>query len=266
MRPLDDPSWHLQFQSDRYEGQGSYVNIGWYWARPTEITKQFFRRAQTRWVDKHEWDQGVVNLIRLEMIDEGLLDFPKSIVVSLVQYKATLLFDWEAIFIDTDLIDEMNKVGIIVHYTGIWAERKIFMAKHFGHWNNKTYYAESPLLLQPVNISGTSSEIFQKMVRAANIANLCGRTFMFPFVVNERLPDSTWRLEAPHWTSEIGDIMRVGPWVESTYLRNRRGHNSTELSEETILGPRDIIWNYASQPIVDACVTSKSELLKLDFA
>ena len=206
-----------------------------------------------------------MNAIRWEMIREGSFDFPKSIVLPLADYKATGFFDWQPISVDTELINKMNREGVIVHYTWLLHERKEFMAKLFGHWNNVTYYNVPPPLLSPINIAGTRSEIFQQIIRAANIAKLCGRTFMFPFLINETLPDLTWRMVPPHRTGDVDDVMRIGPWVEGTFLHNRRNYNLTELSETTVLGPRDLIDNYASQPVIDTCFSSNVELFKVDF-
>jgi hypothetical protein len=267
MRPLEDTTWHIQFQSDRNDDQLSDINIGWYWARPTETVREFFRRSQEQWDETHAWDQWIMNNVRREMIYEGKLDFPKSIVLPLIDYKATMLFDWQPAFTNTDVMDAMNNEGVLIHYTWVWDNRKIFVAKHFGHWLNESYYIHPPLLLLPINVTGTRSQIFQQITRAANIAKLCRRTFMFPWLMNETLPEyNTWRMAPTHWIGEIGDIMRIGPWVESTFIRNRRRYISTNLTESTIPGPHDLADNWLAKPAVDACLESQAEIVNLDFS
>ena len=90
---------------------------------------------------------------------------------------------------------------------------------------------------------------------------------MFPWLMNETLPEyNTWRMAPTHWVGEIGDVMRIGPWVESTYIRNRRRFTDVNLTEETIPGPPDLVDNWLAKPAVDACLASQSQIVNLDFS
>ena len=228
-----------------------------------------------------------MNSIRWEMIQEGKLDYPASIVLPLRDYKMTMLFDWQPFWTNFTMMEGLMDEGVVIHYTWVWDIRKQFVAKHFPTWYNATYYSNSPPILSTSNIRGTSAEIFQKLVRAANMARMCGRHFMFPFLLNQTLtpsshsshfvppttaipppePGTRWRMVPPHWICEVGDLMRIGDWVEGTYLRNRERYNTTELSVENHDAPEsgDLTDNWEWEPTYQACLRSDAEIFNIDF-
>jgi hypothetical protein len=171
MHPLEDPRWHIQFQSDYYGGHGSPINIGWYWVRPTPIVREFFVRSQTQWNRNHsKWHQDIMNKVRWRMISEKSLASPASIVLNPIDYRTTMSFDWPATFIDEASIDTVSRDSVMVHYTMIFDLAKELVAKQFGHWLNATYYQKSPKILQTVNIAGTTNETLNQMALAVLLA------------------------------------------------------------------------------------------------
>jgi hypothetical protein len=68
MLPLSNDTWDLQFQPDHPEIMD--YNIGWYFARSTEATFDYFNRSYARWNETHAWDQDVMNDIGKVMESE----------------------------------------------------------------------------------------------------------------------------------------------------------------------------------------------------
>jgi hypothetical protein len=61
MLPLSDDTWDIQFQSDQKALPTTRVNIGWYFAKSTPATIEFFDRSYRNWTAKAMWDQEVMN-------------------------------------------------------------------------------------------------------------------------------------------------------------------------------------------------------------
>jgi len=266
MLPLTNDSWSIQFQSDRSEWQDSNVNIGWYWARPTHATSEFFRRSYEYWTaHPTEWDQEIMNGVRREMIGEGKLDYPRSVVLSLTDYKSTMLFDWPDVYVNETKIDEMNAEGTIVHYTMIFNVAKILVAKQFGHWLNRTYYVQERTFLEPVGIRGTSDEILNQISLAVYLAKTTGRTFMWPTAVNHTSAayEDGWKLCPPLVIADAESVDENVPWVEGTFYRNRRRYTVEELKTSQIVlrSLRGITF----ESLLQMCAGSGADILALDF-
>jgi hypothetical protein len=58
MLPLSNDTWDIQFQTDHPEI--SDYNIGWYFAKATQRTYEFFNRSYAEWNITQEWDQLVM--------------------------------------------------------------------------------------------------------------------------------------------------------------------------------------------------------------
>jgi hypothetical protein len=58
MLPLSNDTWDIQFQTDHPEILD--YNIGWYFARATNLTYNFFSRSYANWNETQEWDQSVM--------------------------------------------------------------------------------------------------------------------------------------------------------------------------------------------------------------
>lgn len=59
MLPLSDDTWDIQFQPDHIDLDD--YNIGWYFAKATENTFEYFNRSYAMWNETQEWDQAVMN-------------------------------------------------------------------------------------------------------------------------------------------------------------------------------------------------------------
>jgi hypothetical protein len=58
MLPLSNDTWDIQFQTDHPEVLD--YNIGWYFAKATNQTFEFFNRSYMRWQETQQWDQFVM--------------------------------------------------------------------------------------------------------------------------------------------------------------------------------------------------------------
>jgi Nucleotide-diphospho-sugar transferase len=270
MLPLSDPSWGIQFQSDDYDGNNSAVNIGWYWARPLPVVREYFVRAHEFWDQTREWDQRVMNRVRFEMMSEGSLAYPASVVLKAIDYTSFLLLrNWAEIYVETDLIDQLRSEGVLIHFTGLGSLYKHFMAKHLGLWFSEEYYTRPIRLLQPENVGGTDTEILIQFALATHIAKACSRTFMWPMSVNS-LGDVRRGLgrnerKPPIQIVHVQSVANVVPWVEAPYVHNRARYTNDTLTESRIFVDSATFRsaNWITQ-LINRCATS-ADVVKLDF-
>jgi hypothetical protein len=268
MRPLADPSWHLQFQADKEYAQWAKVNIGWYWARPTPAVREYFLRSQRWWeINKHEWDQSIMNDVRNHMVYSKILEYPKTILLDPLDYKSTMLFDWPAVFMSESKIDAMNEEGVTVHYTMIYNETKTLVAKQFGQWFDESYYTSSPWILQPLNIAGTKAEIIDQIAFAVHLAKITNRSFMFPNRVRLECEWTTgYNYTPPILLADFQSVADAVPWVEGMYFRNRERFTDVEMTwsyhslDEWVDGSEE-----SMQAFLNMCRSEISEVLVVDF-
>jgi hypothetical protein len=266
MLPLNDSTWDIQFQSDRSGAQDSQVNIGWYWARPTPVIAEFFNRSRSYWnTHPTEWDQEIMNWVRRDMISEGKLDYPKSVVLNVTAYKSTMLFDWPDIYVNESKIDEMNAEGTMVHYTMIFNATKVLVAKQFGHWLDKTYYTQRRKIIQPVGIRGTSDEILDQISLTVYLAKVTGRTFMWPTAVNHTCLgyEGGWKLRPPLIIADVQNVDENVSWVEGSFFRNRRRYTADHDLKVSRIALRDLKGPLLSSGI--RMCRSRADVLVIDF-
>lgn len=266
MRPISDPSWSIQFQSDNHDGNDSTVNIGWYWARPTPILHEFFLRASQKWNQTHEWDQKVMNDVRFEMIAEGSLSYPASIVLKSFDYTCfQKLYNWSSIYIDTDLIDQLQSERVLVHTTGLGNLYKHFVAKHLGLWYNEEYYTRPIRLLEPINVGGSDDDIFREFALAVHLAKVSNRTFLWPMWVNSTRGTVRVERKPPLLIVDVYGIEHAVPWVEATYLHNRARFTAAALSESSISVMETLLVSDWLAQLDEQCTSHKEDILRIDF-
>ena len=270
MVPLDNPEWHIQFQSDQHNLQNSEVNIGWYWARPTSTVRDLFVRSQTWWSQNPTgfWDQRIMNSVRNAMIREESLNFPKSIVLNLTEYKSTMSFDWTEIYTNEPLIDSMNQEGVIVHYTMIFGLTKIVVAKQFGHWMNQTYYTQSPRILRPVNIAGNTNDALDQLAFAVYLSKISNRSFMWPNAIQHTCPQyvNGTKYRPPILIADVQSVDNAVPWVEGTYFRNRQRYTNVPLNSTSILlNAAFEQYTQSTSSFLERFRTPDADVLTIDF-
>jgi len=269
MAPMSDPSWSIQLQSNRRNLNNSDINIGWYWVRPTEAAHELFSRSYAMWNRTGKWDQGIVDTIRSEMVSEGKLAFPASIVLSLSDYINSGCYpEWFKIYPNVTLIDEMLSEAVLIHFAGTRGKTKHFMAKHLGLWGDLDgYYTGEIPLLQPVNLSGTRDQLLWQLDLAVYLAKSSGRTFVFPMTVN-LTEGPTPPLDGSRPAVALVDVDRFDalvPWVEGTYLHNRARYTHAKPRERTIsVDTTDPPGNWTDE-LVRRCRSPADDMVKIDF-
>jgi hypothetical protein len=271
MIPLEDARWHIQFQSDRHNGQNSELNIGWYWVRPTPLVREFFHRSQRAWLRNITfWDQQIMNDVRYSMIEHQALEYPKSVVLHLDIHRATMRFDWGTIYTNETAIDDMNSGAVIVHYTMLYGIVKLVVAKQFGHWVNASYYLNPPKILRPINIAGTTNMTLDQIALAVHLSKVTGRHFMWPMIINHTCDfyPGGWKARAPVLIADADSLDNATSWVEGTYLRNRDRYNNDKLRQAKFRLGDVLDWESYSldKPVAHCREYADFDVLTIDFA
>lgn len=272
MRPLEDPSWEIQFQSDSMDpgfGQDSAINIGWYWARPTKTIRELFSRSLETWEKTHEWDQRIMNEVRVNMTREGSLAFPKSIVLSYDDYESVMVVDWRDFYFNQSRVDSWNNKHVAIHYTAVFNVLKEVLSKHFGQWFVKDYYTQSPRLFQAVNISGTPNQTLDQISLSVHLAKISERTYMWPLAINHTcsLENPDWQIVPASSVAEPRFVAEQGSWVEDNYLFNRKRYTDEELEASVIpftVDAEDMEKSW--RDLIDKCRTSVASIVQVDFS
>ena len=86
MLPLSNETWDIQVQRD-FEDSTEY-NIGWYFAKATENTIEYFKHSYSKWNETRAWDQAFMNDIG------GIMEFEEGVLrvnhLNLTYYKVSL--------------------------------------------------------------------------------------------------------------------------------------------------------------------------------
>ena len=208
-----------------------------------------------------------MNDVRNHMVWSNVFQYPKTIVLDPRDYKSTMLFDWPDIFMSESKIDAMNSEGVTLHYTMIYNETKILVAKQFGQWFDKLYYTSIPWILQPVNIGGTKAEILDQIAFAVHVAKITNRSFMWP---NRVKLECEWRpgsnYTPPILLADFQSVADAVPWVEGMYFRNRQRFTAAEL--QFAYQSLDQILDGSEKSMLSlfkTCQSETSEVLAIDF-
>jgi hypothetical protein len=192
MLPLSNSTWDIQFQKD-FELPSKDLNIGWYFARASPSTQEFFRQSHDRWLETREWDQSVMNEIARKMEESSSLNVHR---LELSRFCNFMLEAWEErLFGDEQLAAEFVEESAVVHYTCVEQSVKTYFGANFGGLTDlDDYYSLPPPLLGTANIAGTSEAIRQQLAFALDIAERTGRTIIWPervSIVQQRVDEET---------------------------------------------------------------------------
>ena len=208
-----------------------------------------------------------MNRVRHQMNGEGKLSFPILTVLDTKYYKSAMLYDWTAAFTDPGRAEELNREGVMVHYTMLFNDTKILAARQFGQWLDEEYYTSPRRMLQPVGIAGKSEDIRMQIGLAAHLANVTGRHFMFPNYVRHSCPQYVGghKLVAPIMVADFCSIEAAVPgWVEGMYLHNRERYTHNPVSTESVHVDRNL--DSRGSTLFELCRNSRADLLNVDFA
>jgi len=192
MLPLTNDTWDIQFQKD-YELPDVDVNIGWFFARATRATEDFFRRSYDRWLETRDWDQSVMNDIARQMEADSSLKVHR---LELSRFRNFMLEAWEdTLFGPEHLAAAFVEESALVHYTCVEQSVKTYFGANFGGFTDLDgYYSHPPPLLGTTNIAGTSDAILQQTAFALEIAERTHRTLIWPnrvSIIQRRVDEKT---------------------------------------------------------------------------
>jgi nucleotide-diphospho-sugar transferase len=283
MLPLSDPSWDIQFQQDNKldNKDGDHYNIGWYFARATPATQEYFRNSFLRWIawETKPSDQNAMNAAAREMLPEHKM-FKNGTVLRLhlLEYSSfhnVMLDGWDWFFFGNEpFLEKYLSNATMLHFTCIQGNLKTYFGLNFGGFVDLDGYYSSPRsLLRMVNISGTKEAIHSQVALAIKLASEMGRTVIWPDAVDvfqlieDKNVDYRYRTRFPGVTSvDFVQAEKAGySVVEGRYLFNREALGFRALQEYQIP-----VKNQTSDAGIDALKRaveqiSLNEVVVLDF-
>jgi len=249
MLPLSDKTWDIQFQPDNpLDHWGDHYNIGWYFARATPATQEYFRTAFVRWIAKGTGpvDQNTMNEVIREMIPTSE-HFKNGTVLNVHLLDVSIFRNfmndpWDWSFFGNDAVaTEYITNSTAIHFTCIQHSLKTYFGLNFGGYADMDgYYSKPPSLLRMENISGTSEAVRRQVTLALAVANKLGRTTLWPDSVNMfEKGDGTnygYRKNLPGVVAmDYNKAENAGyKVVEGRYLRNREMMGLGSKKEYTV--------------------------------
>lgn len=272
MLPLSNKTWDLQFQSD---GGPGALNIGWYFARPTPATRNFFRLSFAHWIHTKtdEWDQLVMNKVKdgilakeaalAAEISAGSNDTSEPStpplhvhMVELKHFRNFMLELWSPeLFGNQTVINDYISTAAAIHYTCVQHDLKEYFGLNYGGFGDlHGYYSRPPPLLRPVGISGTADAVHKQVAFALALGKNTNSTVAWPDTVNvfQGWDDGKYHFQprfpgakAVSWPSAKGAGYAV---VEGQYLQNRVREGLDSPTEEVHLSLKECIDQADSAP------------------
>ncbi|KAK6529380.1 hypothetical protein TWF281_008556 [Arthrobotrys megalospora] len=247
MLPLDEPAWDIQFFPG--PGRGSKgIDASFFYARPNQYTKEFFRRVKNSWKETGDQDiNSLMNVVAFEMSSgDGTL---KLKILGSKPFRAWGdMIEWESKnFNNKDAINAIQNETAAVHMTCVEPSIRNYMARNFGAWYDvESYYSGKRKFLAVKGLEGDVNHASRIIGFAAKVAIDSVRTLIFPssailtqarknaqtgasdYVTVPEFP--AYRIVNP---SSLYDLeLRI---VEAMYLNNRARYTKEPLSQETII-------------------------------
>lgn len=263
MLPLSDNTWDVQFQPD-FPPPSLSVNIGWFFARASSATIEFFERSLARWNETQAWDQEVMNEIAWDMEHANHSETNNSSRLRVHRldmdtFQNFMLAPWaETLFgNDTQAASFINK-SVMIHFTCIQQSLKSYMGLNFGCMADVDgYYSNALALLGTVSVSGTSDAIHRQVAFALQVAAMTHRTLIWPdsvSILQRHQDDDT---DQPRYVlvPQFPGVMAVNfdmaenagfSLVEGRYLQNRRQYRHDQVHDMTI-GVKSLLENGTAQ-------------------
>ncbi len=254
MLPLSNGTWDVQFQKD-FELPSKELNIGWFFARASPATREFFRRSYDRWLETREWDQSVMNEVARQKEEDSSLNVHR---LELSRFRNFMLEAWEErLFGDERLAAEYVEDSAVIHYTCVEQGVKTYFGANFGGFTDLDgYYSEPPPLLGAANIAGTSEAIRQQIAFSLDVADRTGRAMIWPervSIVQRRVNDETGerqfysRVNFPGVrVVSLARAQEAGLHiVEGRYLQNQQREVETPPSVPVVIDVADYLEHIA---------------------
>ncbi|KAJ9607248.1 hypothetical protein H2200_008321 [Cladophialophora chaetospira] len=241
MLPISNHTWDMQFQKD-FELPSTDLNIGWFFARASEATKEFFYRSYQQWRVTGAWDQKIMNEVARQMEDANALKLHR---LDLGRFRNYMLEDHEALLFGAEA--EAAKFiadSAIIHYTCVEQGLKNYYGTTFGGSTDLTgYYSAAPAMLALANIEGTSQAILQQIAFAMQIAEDTSRALIWPhsvFMIQQRAAGDTTKYVAHTNFPAVRVVnykhaQRLGiELLESRFIYNQKRFPGVQARQTTI--------------------------------
>jgi hypothetical protein len=242
MLSLGNKTWDIQFQRD-FQPPSPVLNIGWYFARATDATKEYFHRSYQQWLVTKAWDQAVMNEVAAQMEAAHRLRVHR---LDLSLFRNYMLENAEASLFSTEekaaqFIDEST----MIHYTCVETNLKGYFGSTFaGSTDHNKLYSQPPPMIAVANITGTSRAIMHQLAFAMSVARETDRALIWPhsvFAIQQRPEDDITK----HFIRPALPTIQVVNYahaqtlgidlLESRFLHNRQRHVSEAAATQQVL-------------------------------
>jgi hypothetical protein len=145
MLSLSNDTWDIQFQSDQKTEPTSRVNTGWYFAKSTPTTIEFFERSHQNWTAEQRWDQTVMNdIIELMEAKEHKLRVHR---LWSPHFQNWMSINWEPqLFGNEPAAAAFIGGASMIHYTCVEQSLKNYLGLNFGGFVDIDNYTRVHLL------------------------------------------------------------------------------------------------------------------------
>jgi hypothetical protein len=188
MLPLSNETWDIQYQRDWWPPADD-LNIGWYFARASSNTIDYFKRSFARWNETGGWDQAVMNDIAREMENKTLVEAHNGTTLmvhrlDMTTFRNFMHTSWHGLFRSEQEAAAYINESTMIHFTCVEQSLKTYMGLYFGGFADVDgYYSNAPLLMRVINIAGTSDAVHRQVAFALQLAAATGRTLIWPNTV-----------------------------------------------------------------------------------
>ncbi|KAK6353911.1 hypothetical protein TWF730_008332 [Orbilia blumenaviensis] len=247
MMTLDEPDWDIQFFPGPARGSKG-LDSSFFFARPNEHTKEFFRRVKKNWRETGDQDlNSLMNVVAFEMSSgDGTLNLK---MLGSRQFRGWGdMIEWESKnFNNKEVINTLRNETSVVHMTCVEPSMRSYIARNFGAWYDvESYYSGKRKFLAVKGLEGDPTHASRIIGFAAKVAIDSIRTLIFPssailtqarknpktgasdYVTVPEFP--AYRIVSPSSLYTLD--LRI---VEAMYLNNRARYTDEPLSQETII-------------------------------
>ncbi|EGX49891.1 hypothetical protein AOL_s00076g532 [Orbilia oligospora ATCC 24927] len=247
MLPLSDPDWDIQFFPGPARGAKG-IDASFFYARPNEPTKEFFKRVKKNWKESGDQDlNSLMNVMAFEMFSgDGTL---KMKILGSKEFRGWGdMIEWESKnYNNYAAMNIIQNETAVVHMTCVEPSLRSYIARNFGAWYDvESYYSGKRKFLAVKGLEGDASHASKIIGFAAKVAMDSYRTLIFPSsaILTQARKNAQTGASDYVTVPEFPAYRIVNPsslyplslrLVEATYLNNRARYTDEHLTEDTII-------------------------------
>ncbi|KAK6511751.1 hypothetical protein TWF481_000657 [Arthrobotrys musiformis] len=247
MKSQDESDWDIQFFPGPARGSKG-IDSSYFFARPNEQTKEFFKRVKDNWRETGDQDiNSLMNIVAFEM-SGGNGDLNLKILGSREFRGWGDMIEWESKnFNNKDAINVIQNETSAVHMTCVEPDMRNYMARNFGAWYDvESYYSGKRKFLAVKGLEGDASHASKIIGFAAKVAIDTSRTLIFPSsaILTQARKNAQTGASDYVTVPEFPAYRIVDPSslynlnlhiVEAMYLNNRARYTDAPLTQDTII-------------------------------